>query len=457
MPPAMATAFVLILASDEQHGQRLNDLLRQKHGHSCRVETTLEGALESIRRRAPDVAVAVARAHGEETLPRLAALLDEVSPDATLIGVANGAPPPAPPARRVQFQGLLNPSDDADLVDPIGEAASRAVARRDDRMLKTSMERARRESFEGLVGGSRAIQRIIERIKKAARNKLTVLVMGETGVGKELIAKAIHRRSDRSGKPFKSLNCAGLSETLIESELFGHVKGSFTGAVADRKGYFAAADGGTLFLDEIGDMPLPMQGKLLRVLENREFTPVGSTEVQRVDVRVIAATNADLEARIEEKRFRADLYYRLRQWVIEVPPLRERREDVPLLAHHLLEQANAEHDLRVPGISNEAMSLLARHHWPGNVRELRNVVVAAVCEVEQRQIEADDLPQALRGSREIVPTSAGALVGLTMEQLERMAIERTLAATDGNREQAAKMLGIGTRTLYRKIKEYDIN
>lgn len=321
-------------------------------------------------------------------------------------------------------------------------------------MLKQSVAATRIESFEGIVGTSPEMLRIVERIKKAARNKLTVLILGETGTGKELIARAIHKHSDRARKRFNALNCAGLTETLIESQLFGHVKGSFTGAIRDHEGYFAATEGGTLLLDEIGDMPLSMQAKLLRVLELREYTPVGSTEVRRADVRVIAATNRDLRQRVEAGEFRDDLFYRLNQWQIEVPPLRERRQDIPLLAHHFLREANLQHGINVEGISSEALNLLTRYHWPGNVRELKNLIEALACEVENRQIEADDLPEYLRGGREIVPV--GGLVGLTMDQVERLMIELTLKATQGNREQAAKMLNIGTRTLYRKIKEYGL-
>jgi two-component system response regulator HydG len=192
------------------------------------------------------------------------------------------------------------------------------------------------------------------------------------------------------------------------------------------------------------------------VLELREFTPVGSTDLQRVDVRLIAATNTNLRERVQEHEFRDDLFYRLNQWVIEVPPLRERRQDIPLLAHHLLREASEQHGLNVDGISSEAMNLLTKYYWPGNVRELKNVIESVACEVEDRQLEADDLPEHIRGARDIVPVSASGLVGLTMEQVERMMIERTLQATEGNREQAAKMLNIGTRTLYRKIKEYDL-
>ncbi len=451
------TAFILILPSVEAKGQRLHEMLRREHGHSCRVVNSLDDALNSIRARVPDVVVAVSPLDGRDVLAPLAELMDGMAPDATLIGLGAAGPPPRPPARRVEYLGLRNPDDDAELVGPIGAAARAAVARHEDRLLKATLEQATIEPFEGLVGASPQMQRIVERIRKAARNKLTVLLLGETGTGKEIIAQAIHRQSDRARKPFLALNCAGLSETLIESELFGHMKGAFTGAFTDRKGKFLASDGGTLFLDEIGDMPLAMQPKLLRALDQREITPVGSNDVLRVDVRVIAATNADLGEKVGKGQFREDLYYRLRHWVIQVPPLRERREDIPLLAHHLLRAANDEHGLHVEGISSDAMSLLTKYHWPGNVRELRNVIDATACEVESRAIAAEDLPLEIRGSRELAPSGFSGLVGLTMDEIERLAIERTLIATAGNREQAAKMLNIGTRTLYRKLKEYGLD
>ena len=447
-------AFILIVTADEAKGRRLRELLHERHGHSCNLVTGLDAALDSIRQKAPDVVVADARVGGSAVVRPLAELLDSLSPDATLIAI--GDREPAPAARHIQFVALVESAEAAGLVDPIARAAAEAVARRGDRLLKQSIEEHKYEVFEGMVGMSPAIQRIIERIKKAARTNLTVLILGETGTGKELIAEAIHRRSPRVRKPLKTVNCAGLNENLLESELFGHVKGAFTGAVVDRKGYFVAADGGTLMLDEIGDMPITMQAKLLRVLERREITPVGSTDVRRVDVRLIAATHADLRKRVEEKAFREDLYYRLNQWVIEVPPLRERRQDIPLLAHFLLEHANATHGTQVTGISSEAMAYLTKHYWPGNVRELGNLIEVLVVELGDRKIEADDLPEHLRGPRDLVPASAAGMVGLTMAEVERLMIERTLAATGGNREQAAKMLDIGTRTLYRKIKEYGL-
>ena len=447
------TAFILVLTDDEAAGLRLREVLRSKYGHICNVVTSLPAALDSIRTRAPDVVLTQANLNGTAAVGPLSELLDSLARDAVLL-VVGGRDLPA--VRHIQIASLPDTLDVDAHAQAVSTAARRAVARRADRLLKESIAEQSYSAFEGIVGVSPAIRRIIDRIKKAARNKLTVLILGETGTGKDLIAEAIHNQSDRTSKPMKSVNCAGLNENLLESELFGHVRGAFTGAVSDRKGYFVAADGGTLFLDEIGDMPLSMQAKFLRALERREVTPVGSTDVRRVDVRVIAATNTDLQHSVEEHKFREDLYYRLNQWVIEVPPLRERREDIPILADYLRQRANKSQGGSCEGISSEAMSYLAKYYWPGNVRELANVLEALVVDAENRQIEGDDLPERIRGSHEIVPAAASGMVGLTMAQVERMIIERTLQATGGNREQAAKILDIGTRTLYRKIKEYGL-
>jgi DNA-binding NtrC family response regulator len=448
------TAFILIVSDDEARRQRLRDRLREQYGHPCLAVGTLDEALDSIRGRTPDIVVADATVAGRSTAAPLAELLDSLARDATLLSVGRNGPPPR--TRNIHFVEVAS-ADEADLLRTIGRTADKAVARREDRLLRQTLDEQPVETFEGIVGASREIERIKERIRKAARNKLTVLILGETGTGKELIARAIHNRSDRAKKAFKSLNCAGLNENLLESQLFGHVRGAFTGAIADSKGYFVAADGGSLFLDEIGDMPIAMQAKLLRALEQREITPVGSTEVRRVDVRLIAATNIDLHRAVEERRFREDLYYRLHQWEIVIPPLRERRQDIPILAHVLLQEANRIHGVNVPSFSGEAMQLLTKYIWPGNVRELKNTVEALACEVVDRQIEVDDLPERIRGSRDIVPVGgAGGIVGLSMAQMERLMIQKALEATGGNREQAAKMLGIGIRTLYRKLKEYEL-
>lgn len=445
-------AFILLLMEDQAEGERLRDALRDHGGHSCRVVNTLEEATSSIEAKPPDVVVTTGTIQAQPVGPTLAKLLDRTASDAALLILGDN--PAAVSTRHIDLLLLPEKDDVTNYVAAIDRAANSAASRRDDRLLSESFQTFEVRSFEGIVGETPEIKTIIERIKKAARNKLTVLILGETGSGKDLIAEAIHRQSDRGNKPFQPLNCAGLNENLLESSLFGHVKGAFTGAVNDRKGFFEAADGGTLFLDEIGDMPLTMQAKLLRALERREITPVGSTEVRRVDVRVIAATNVDLHKGVETKSFREDLYYRLNQWVIKVPPLRARRDDIPALAAHFLQNANATHGVNCPGLTSEAMETLTRYSWPGNVRELANLIESLAVEVEDHRIQITDLPDHVRGPNEIVPISAGMVP--TMAQLERMAIERALQASGGNREQAAKMLDIGTRTLYRKLKEYEL-
>ncbi|MBL8880737.1 MAG: sigma-54-dependent Fis family transcriptional regulator [Phycisphaerales bacterium] len=447
------TAFILVVTPDEIEGQRLRELLHEGHGHSCRVAPTIDEALDSIRTRSPDVVVADCRKQGVASGQPIVDLLDSLSRDSTAVLIGPGE---SPDARHIRVTCLDSPARLEDVSEPIAQVAAKSVSRRQDILLRRTLEEHRADSFEGIVGISREIKRITAQIAKAAPTNLTVLILGETGVGKELIAEAIHKQSPRARKTFKAVNCAGLNENLLESELFGHVKGAFTGAVSDYKGYFVAADGGTLFLDEIGDMPLVMQAKLLRALETREVTPVGSTDSRKVDVRVVAATHANLHDAVEEKKFRADLYYRLNQWVIHVPALRERRDDIPLLVDHFLRIANKRHGTQIPGVSSEAMQHLSKYFWPGNVRELSNTIERLAVEVGGRQIEADDLPEPIRGTRDIVPAGVAGFVGLSMAEVERMMIERTLQATHGNREQAAKILNIGTRTLYRKLKEYGL-
>ncbi|MCG3125643.1 MAG: Anaerobic nitric oxide reductase transcription regulator NorR [Phycisphaerae bacterium] len=450
------TAFILILTPNERRGDELREVVRQRSSHSCSSVTTVDDAIASIRRRGPDVVFVEGVDQGPHVLPRLVEALRDRAPDAALLHVAP-SPPTLPATGDLEIVALPPDATLDERFDWISRAARSAVARRDERILRGSYDESRIESFEGIIGVSARIRAIIDRIRKAARNKLTVLVLGETGTGKDLIARAIHRASDRASKPMRSVNCAGLNENLLESELFGHVRGAFTSAVADRRGYFEAAHGGTLLLDEVGDMPLTMQAKLLRVLETREITPVGSTEIRRIDVRVVAATHRDLSAMVSDGKFREDLYYRLHQWVIEVPPLRERREDIPLLVQHYIRQANQAHGLDVSGVTPEAMHALLHYFWPGNVRELANTLETLVVETEHGRIDASQLPERIRGTRTLVPAGVGNISGLTLAEIEKLAIQHTLNHTSGNREQAAKILGIGTRTLYRKIKEYGLD
>ncbi len=291
-----------------------------------------------------------------------------------------------------------------------------------------------------------------------APTNISVLIEGPSGTGKELLARAIHRNSLRRDKPFKPVNCAGLTETLLESELFGHVKGAFTGANTDRKGMFEVADKGTLFLDEIGDMPLTMQAKLLRVLEDGVVTPVGSNKATVVDVRIISATNHNLTKLIERTTFRQDLYFRIRGVSVTLPSLRERPEDIPILTEHFLQEAAQETGSKVTGITPAALSVLVGYEWPGNVRQLKNAIRTMIVMCDRSQIDVPDLPPEISPRRQLPGTSAApaSLAGVSLNDLEKKAIADTLARTQGNREKAAKILGIGERTLYRKIREYNL-
>jgi two-component system response regulator HydG len=315
-----------------------------------------------------------------------------------------------------------------------------------------------RFGLEGIVGESDAIDRVRAQIRQFAATHIAVLVTGESGTGKELVAQAIHRNSKRARKPFKPLNCAGLSASILESELFGHVRGAFTGAERDRQGVFEYADGGTLFLDEIGDMPIEMQAKLLRVLESGEVVRVGDNEARHTDVRLISATNHDLEKLIGEGKFRRDLLYRIRGAEIHLPALRERREDIGPLVRHFLAMFAKRTGKIVTDISPEAVRAMLRYDWPGNVRQLKNVVETMVAVCEGPVLELHHIPAEVRVSGEegegTEPT--GSLAGLSLDQIEKQAIRNTLRMTGGNREQAAQMLGIGERTLYRKLREYGL-
>jgi len=454
------TAFVLIVEDELAHGEAIREAL-QRSQFACKLVETGEAALESIRRRPPDVVVADYKLEGDVNGMEILRETKKISPWTEVIVItAFGSEELARQALSTEadaraYDYLIKPIDIDVLRDKVTRAAKRATNARETRMLREQLDQA--FEFSGIIGASAAIQREIKRLKKLARSKSIVLIVGETGTGKELFAQAIHQNSPRAGKPFKVLNCAAVSESLLESELFGHVKGAFTGAIADRKGLVAAADGGTLFLDEIGDMPQPMQAKLLRTLETGEVLPVGSNDIQYFDVRYVAATNRDLTELVRSGEFREDLFYRVHaHGAIRIPPLRERREDIPVLAQHFLEQANKEYGLEFEGLSTEAIRKLANYNWPGNVRELRNVVYRMCLEGEGKLLTVDDLPDSLQASTDLVPAGPPNLAGMSMADVERLHIMNTLRLFGGNRERTAKALGIGARTLYRKLREYGL-
>ncbi|MCD4734034.1 sigma-54 dependent transcriptional regulator [bacterium] len=315
------------------------------------------------------------------------------------------------------------------------------------------------EQDEKVVSVSPAMRRIMETVEQLASTSVTVLIGGPSGVGKEVIADIIQRRGDRRDKPFVKLHCAALAEGLLESELFGHEKGAFTGAIRQHRGAFERADGGTLFLDEIGEIPLATQVKLLRVLQDQRFERVGGEKTIQADVRLIAATNKDLAKAVEVGEFRDDLYYRLKVVRLMVPPLAERPEDmVPLIARFVEESARR-HKRPVSGVEREALDQLLRYSWPGNVRELKNTIEGMVALARGKELTIADLPPELRESDNAIG-SAGEIrvpVGWKMEQIEREVIRKTLQKLNGNRTKTADLLGIGLRTLHRKIKEFELN
>jgi len=310
--------------------------------------------------------------------------------------------------------------------------------------------------FEGMVGQSLSMLNVFSTIKQVSRYSTSVLITGETGTGKEMVAQAIHNLSPRRHRPFVVVNCAGLVETLLESELFGHVKGAFTGAIKDKPGLFEIADKGTIFLDEIGEMPLSLQAKLLRVLEHHEVQRVGDIKVKKVDVRVIAATNCDLKEMVDENRYRKDLFFRLNTICIHIPPLRERKEDIPLLCQYFINQLNEEIGKGIKGLDPKVSELFQHLPWEGNVRELKNVIERAYIMAETEYITLKDIPQTYRTQKleQISLFKPGKQT--TLAEIERRYIQKVLELTSGNRSQAARVLGLSRRSLYRKLKKYGI-
>jgi len=353
---------------------------------------------------------------------------------------------------------LNKPVSIAALREKIGGVVE--IARRRQRASRLEDELLASAAFEGMVGNSPTMWDMFSRIRRVAPHYRAVLVTGETGTGKDLVAQALHRLSPAGQGRYVVLNCSAVVETLFESELFGHVRGSFTGASNDKAGLFEHAHGGTLFLDEIGDMPLATQAKLLRVLQNQEVQRVGSLTARKVDVRVVAATNHDLRAAIAEKRFREDLYYRLSMVEIKVPSLEERKEDLPLLERHLIAKFASQYGKEIRGLTRRAQIQLAMHSWPGNVRELENVIGHACMMTLGDTIDVQDFPpylltEAQTGSDPVVATEPESGLG-TLEEQERVLIQRAMQAAEGNQSQAARALRIGRDALRYKLKKHNL-
>ncbi len=350
------------------------------------------------------------------------------------------------------FDFLTKPLDLDHLNKIVKNALQGKILAEQNRELKEKLLKS--ESPDEMIGKSDSLNRVRQMISKAAPARASVLITGESGVGKELVAKAVHEQSDRADKPFIVVHCAALSETLIESELFGYEKGAFTGAESIHKGRFELADGGTLFLDEIGEVNLATQVKLLRVLQEHKFERVGGEKSIEVDVRVVAATNRNLEDEVKAGRFREDLFYRLNVVRIEMPSLRERMDDIPLLMHAFLREFNIENKKNIKGFDKTSKSAMIKYNWPGNIRELKNAVESAVVMCTGDEIKMEDLPRALRAQGEEKVISIP--IGITMDEAEKIIIQENLAANKGNKSKTADILGIGRKTLHRKLEELNI-
>lgn len=349
--------------------------------------------------------------------------------------------------RKGAYDYLTKPFKLSELNIVVDRAIEAVDLRRTNSLLRRQVNK--QWQLDGLIGKCKAMQDVFGMVRRVAQTTSTVLVTGESGTGKEAIARAIHHMSPRSAKPFVAVNCAAIPASLLESELFGHAKGAFTGALHSKQGLFQEAHGGTLFLDEIGDMELPLQAKILRVLQDKRVRPVGSTQETEVDVRVIAATHRDLKAAIREKLFREDLYYRLAVLPIVVPSLRHRREDIPLLAQFFLSQHAARAGRKVRGFSTQALHMLCQQRWEGNVRELENVIERALVLSDSEWVSADDLRLAKVESPDTIFASASEEL-IPLEEFEKRYIRFVLDKAGGNKEKAAQILGINRRTLYRK-------
>ncbi len=466
VPPADAAASgqvrVLVVDNDVVHARTMGEALSR----AGRDVTVVGSGGEGGRRLAQepfDVVVTDLMMNDIGGLEILALAKKASEETEVIVVTGHGTIPSAVLAmQQGAFTYLQKPLDLGHLRAAVDKASEGVRLRRQNLELHRRLDE--KFGFEGVVGSSPQMLSLIERLKRIAPTDATVLIQGATGTGKELVAQAIHQNSPRKNKPFVALNCAALSENILESELFGHVKGAFTDASADRVGKFEYANGGTLFLDEVGDMPMATQIKLLRVLESGEITRVGSNTPLKVNVRILSATNRNLEEAIAAGGFRNDLYHRLKVVTIAIPTLRERAGDIPLLIEHFVKQFARRHGKTVKGMSLAARVRLGSYDWPGNVRQLRNVIESMVVVDCDETLDVDDLPLELDPPAVAAATPAAvdmqaglaALVGRPLDEVERIFITETLKLTGGNREQAAEILGIGERTLYRKIKDYQL-
>ena len=449
----MSARPVILVVDDEKNTR--DGLVRALRGDYAVAEAENgQRALEWLETHTADVVLSDLRMPGLDGMQLLARLLGRDPKPVLILLTAYGNIETAVEAmKRGAYDFLAKPVN----LDRLDLLLKRALAERqlgaENQRLKAQLDA--KYGFENIIGTSPAMQEVFETIRQAAPTRATVLIQGESGTGKELVARALHQCSPRREGPFVPVHCAALAPTLLESELFGHEKGAFTGAVERRRGRFELADGGTLFLDEIGEIDAALQVKILRVLEERQFERVGGSETIRVDVRLVAATNRDLRQLVTEGKFREDLFYRLYVVNLTLPPLRDRDGDIVRLAQHYLKSIAAENGKPVPAIAPEAMDLLAAYRWPGNVRELRNVIERMVVLGTGGKLTVRDLPAAVRGAGG-GETALASRAGRVLRDAERQLIEEALRRHKDNRTKAAQDLGISRRTLHRKLNEFGL-
>jgi len=465
----MKTKGTILVVDDEKNTREGLKLGLEPLGYEVRVAANASEAIEALQSGEIDVMLTDLRMPGTGGL-ELIRVAQKISPQTQIIMLtAYGTVETAVEAMKQGAYDYLEKPYDLNVVESrVSHALASARLRAEYAM---AMERLQKNfGFENILGNSAAMKRVFETIRQVAPTKATVLIVGESGTGKELIANAIHNLSPRKDKPFIAVHCAALSKSLLESELFGHEKGAFTGAVSGKPGRFERADGGTLFLDEVSEIDPDIQVKLLRFLEEWEFERVGGIKTIKVDVRLITATNRDLAGLVQAGRFREDLYYRLNVVTINVPPLRERKEDIPVMAKAFLAEFSLQNKKNVTGISPEALDALMAYDWPGNVRELRNVMESLVVLCPGDTIEFVQLPPNVREgymekevvvSPQAVREASGPRIllpaGTSLQEAEKLLIEETLRNNDSNISRAARILNISRRTLHRKINEYNID
>ena len=451
----MNTTPLILIAEDEDLMRVILSGLLEEAGYRVASVTNAEEALE--RFAAEDVAVTLTdiRMAGMDGLALLDRIKDIDGEALVIVMTAYSSVDSAIAAlRKGAYDYITKPFVNEDLLQSVKNAIRQRELFRENRALRRELER--RYSFSEIIGTSEALQSVFRLVEKVAATNTNILVEGESGTGKELIARALHHHSPRAARPFLAINCGALPETLLESELFGHTKGAFTGAAANKPGLLRAAEGGTIFLDEIGEVSPAMQVKLLRAVQEHEVLPVGATAPVSFDARIICATNRDLEKEVEGGRFREDLFYRLNVIEIHLPPLRERREDIPLLVRHFITRTAHEQGEAEKAIEPEAMSALINYRWPGNVRELQNAVERAFT-LSGERIDLDSLPPRVREAAGAAGVALRDPDGLrpTLAEIERRHLLETLASVNQDKARAANILGIDLSTLYRKLKRYD--